>query len=204
MSIIFYYFDLLGTAVFAISGVLLAAQKRMDFIGVLTLATAVAIGGGTTRDLLLGVETIFWIANNTYLYVIFASAILGILFLEIFHRLNKRYWIPIFDAVGLAVFLGIGVSKSLDYGTSSLVAVLMGTLTGVGGGIIRDLLAREIPMVLRKEIYATACLSGGSVMVIALYLEAPHLFALLLGMGITLMIRLIAIVYKLRLPELKL
>lgn len=198
-----YYLDLFGTAIFALSGVLMAARKQMDFIGVLVLATVVAIGGGTLRDLLLDVDAIFWVADNAYLYVIFGTAVLGVGFLEIFHRLNQHYWIPVCDAVGMATFLGIGLTKALDYGTSDLVAIILGTMTAVGGGMIRDLLAGKIPFVLKREIYAVACIAGGMALIAALNLGAERSLALWLGMATTLIIRLLAIFKNLSLPVLK-
>lgn len=199
-----YYLDLFGTAVFALSGVLVAARKHMDFIGVVVLAAAVAIGGGTIRDVTLGAWPIFWVADNTYLYVILATAVVGVLFIKGFHLMQQQLWLPVFDAVGVATFLGIGLNKSLDYGSSYLVAIILGTITAIGGGMIRDLLAHEIPFVLRKEIYATACVIGGVVMVCGLQLGLANTSATLLGMGVTLSIRLVAIVYSLRLPEFRL
>lgn len=199
-----YCFDLFGTAVFALSGVLVAARKKMDFIGVMVLAAAVAIGGGTLRDLILGARPIFWIADNTYLYVILASCVLGVLGLKFLDDINNRLLLPVFDAVGLASFLGIGLTKSLQYGTSYLIAIILGTMTGVGGGIIRDTLAREIPFVLQKEIYATACVAGGVSLVAALQIGLPENIALVIGILVTLVIRLAAIFYSLRLPEVKL
>lgn len=199
-----YYVDLFGTAVFALSGVLVAARKQMDFVGVVVLAAAVAIGGGTLRDLILGVDTVFWVADNIYLYVTFFAAVIGVIFLKIFDHLDRRLLLPVCDAIGVAVFLGIGLTKSLSYGTSDLVAIILGTVTAVGGGMLRDLLAREIPFVLKKEIYATACVIGGVVMVSALHLGLSETLSLLIGMGVTLAIRLISIFYSLRLPEFRL
>ena len=199
-----YYLDLFGTAVFALSGVLVAARKHMDFVGVVVLAAAVAIGGGTICDLTLGAWPIFWVADNTYLYVILAAAVVGVLFIKGFHLLNQRLWLPVCDAVGVATFLGIGLNKSLDYGTSYLVAIILGTITAIGGGMIRDLLAHEIPFVLKKEIYATACIVGGGVIVGGLQLGLANTPALLLGMAVTLGVRLVAIFYALRLPEFRL
>lgn len=199
-----YCFDLFGTAVFALSGVLVAARKKMDFVGVLVLAAAVAIGGGTLRDLILGARPIFWIEDNNYLYVILASCVLGVVGLKFLDHINNRLLLPVFDAVGLASFLGIGLTKSLQFGTSYLIAIILGTMTGVGGGIIRDTLAGEIPFVLQKEIYATACVAGGASLVAALHIGLPENIALLIGILVTLLIRLAAIFYALRLPEVKL
>ena len=154
-----YGLDLFGTAIFALSGVLMAGRLRMDAIGVIVLAAVTAIGGGTIRDLLIGARP-FWIQNTTYLWVILGTAGLGMLLT----RLPKRlpwYTLPLADALGLALFVVIGAQKALSFGTSSMVAVVMGVITGVAGGMIRDVLAREVPLVLQKEIYATACIVGG-------------------------------------------
>lgn len=156
-----YWLDILGTAVFAISGVLLAGKLRMDPFGVLVLGVVTAVGGGTIRDMALANGPVFWIKDPTDLVVAMVTCLLTIVLVRQPRRLPK--WIlPVLDAVGLAVFVGIGVNKAFIAGTGPLVAICMGVLTGVGGGIIRDILAREVPMILRTEIYATACIIGGS------------------------------------------
>lgn len=199
-----YGLDLFGTIIFAFSGVLVAARKNMDFIGVLVLSAAVAVGGGTVRDLLLRVDQVFWIADNTYIYVIIASCIVGVIGLKAIDYLNQRYLLPICDAIGLAVFVGIGFNKALMYGTSYTVAIVLGTMTGVGGGIIRDTLAGEVPFVLKKEIYASACIMGALSIVVLEYTAIPYDTSIVIGMIVTLVIRLCAIKYSLRLPEIKL
>ena len=159
-----YWLDIVGTAVFAISGVLLAGKLRMDPFGVLVLGVVTAVGGGTIRDMALD------------------------------HG-------PVLDAVGLAVFVGIGVNKAFNAEAGPLIAVCMGVITGVGGGIIRDVLAREIPMILRTEIYATACIIGGIVHATAYYtFSVPLETASMMGMVVTLLIRLAAIRWHLKLP----
>ncbi|MGO1298154.1 MAG: TRIC cation channel family protein [Vibrio sp.] len=194
-----YMIDLFGTAVFAISGVLLAGRLRMDPFGVIVLAGVTAIGGGTMRDIALGATPVFWIRNTTYLWDILITSVLTMLIV----RKPKRiaWWIlPVCDAIGLAVFVGIGVDKSLAYQDSSFVAIIMGVLTGCGGGIIRDILAREIPMVLRSEVYATACIIGGLFHTLAIYLGYSPSVALLSCISATLIIRLGAIRWHLSLP----
>lgn len=157
-----YWLDIIGTAVFAISGVLLAGKLRMDPFGVLVLGVVTAVGGGTIRDMALANGPVFWVKDPTDLVVAMVTSMLTILLVRQPRRLPK--WIlPVLDAVGLAVFVGIGVNKAFLAGSGPLVAVCMGVVTGVGGGIIRDVLAREIPMILRTEIYATACIVGGIV-----------------------------------------
>lgn len=194
-----YWLDILGTAVFAISGVLLAGKLKMDPFGVLVLGTVTAIGGGTIRDLLLDVP-VFWIANSTDLVVAMLTCMLTILIVRAPTKLPK--WIlPVLDAIGLAVFVGIGVNKALDQDVNAIIAICMGVITGVGGGMIRDTLAREIPMILRREVYATACIAGGAVHALSfLYLGMPQYHAMLLGIAVTLTIRLTAIRWQLQLP----
>ncbi|WPC74636.1 TRIC cation channel family protein [Vibrio porteresiae] len=194
-----YFIDLFGTAIFAISGVLLAGRLRMDPFGVIVLASVTAIGGGTIRDMALGATPVFWIRNTTYLWVILITCVLTMLVV----RRPKRvaWWIlPVCDAIGLAVFVGIGVEKAMSYQSSALVAIIMGVLTGCGGGIIRDVLAREIPMVLRSEVYATACIIGGIFHTSALALGYSPSSALASGILSTLIIRLGAIRWHLSLP----
>ncbi|MDW3124767.1 TRIC cation channel family protein, partial [Vibrio sp. 1974] len=159
-SMLLYMIDLFGTAIFAVSGVLLAGRLKMDPFGVIVLGSVTAIGGGTIRDMALGATPVFWITDTTYLWVIFITCLLTMILVRRPKRL--AWWVlPVCDAIGLAVFVGIGVEKALAYNASGMVAVIMGVITGCGGGIIRDVLAREVPMVLRSEVYATACIIGG-------------------------------------------
>ena len=196
---ILYLLDLFGTAVFSFSGVLLASKLKMDHFGVIVLATVTAIGGGTIRDMALGATPVFWINQTPYLWVILFTCVLSLL---IIRRPRRIPWfvLPVLDAIALAVFVAIGVDKSLNYGASPMVAVIMGVITGCGGGIIRDVLAREIPMIFRSEVYATACILGGSVHTFALYNGIAVETASLLGIMSTLLIRLTAIKYHLSLP----
>ncbi|CAH8214124.1 TRIC cation channel family protein [Vibrio aestuarianus] len=198
-SVLLYLIDLFGTAIFAISGVLLAGRLKMDPFGVVVLASVTAIGGGTIRDMALGATPVFWIKDTTYLWVIFITCILTMLLV----RRPKRvaWWIlPVCDAIGLAVFVGIGVEKAMLYQDSAIVAVIMGVITGCGGGIIRDVLAREIPMVLRSEVYATACIIGGLFHTTALAMGYDNSSAFIAGVLSTLIIRLGAIRWHLSLP----
>lgn len=195
-----YWLDIIGTSVFAISGVLLAGKLRMDPFGVLVLGVVTAVGGGTIRDMALNNGPAFWVTDPTDLMVAMVTCMLTIILVRQPRRLPK--WVlPVLDAVGLAVFVGIGVNKAFAAGTGPLVAVCMGVLTGVGGGIIRDVLAREIPMILRTEIYATACIAGGIVHATAWHsFHLPLELSSMLGMAVTLTIRLAAIRWHLKLP----
>ncbi|WP_114196002.1 TRIC cation channel family protein [Edaphovirga cremea] len=195
-----YWLDILGTAVFAISGVLLAGKLRMDPFGVLVLGVVTAVGGGTIRDMALAHGPVFWVKDPTDLVVAMVTCMLTIILVRQPRRLPK--WVlPVLDAVGLAVFVGIGVNKAFAAETSPLIAICMGVITGVGGGIIRDILAREIPMILRTEIYASACIAGGIVHTTAFhFFDMPLQQAMMLGMVVTLAIRLAAIRWHLKLP----
>ncbi|MFW1477823.1 TRIC cation channel family protein [Vibrio parahaemolyticus] len=198
-SMLLYMIDLFGTAIFAVSGVLLAGRLKMDPFGVIVLGSVTAIGGGTIRDMALGATPVFWITDTTYLWVIFITCLLTMILVRRPKRL--AWWVlPVCDAIGLAVFVGIGVEKALAYNASGMVAVIMGVITGCGGGIIRDVLAREVPMVLRSEVYATACIIGGIFHTMAVSMGYDHSIALLAGVISTLVIRLGAIRWHLSLP----
>lgn len=198
-TMLLYCTDLFGTAIFAISGVLLAGRLKMDPFGVIVLGSVTAIGGGTIRDMALGATPVFWITDTNYLWVILITCLLTMLIVRRPKRL--AWWIlPVCDAIGLAAFVGIGVEKAMMYQSSAMVAIIMGVITGCGGGIIRDVLAREIPMVLRSEVYATACLIGGIVHTSALTLGYDSNTAFSAGVLSTLLIRLGAIRWHLSLP----
>ncbi|WP_202115382.1 TRIC cation channel family protein [Gilliamella sp. Pas-s25] len=195
-------FDILGTIVFAISGVLLAAKKEMDPIGALVLAVITAIGGGTIRDIVLNHGPIFWITDSTDLYIAITTSLVTMLLLRYSSSITVPKWLfSVLDAIGLAVFVGIGVNKAIYSDVNSLVAVCMGVMTGVGGGIIRDVLARDIPMVFKTDIYATACVIGGTIHVIAYNaFKLPLEYSTFIGILVTLVIRLLAIYRNLTLP----
>ncbi|WP_243975963.1 TRIC cation channel family protein [Vibrio natriegens] len=198
-SMLLYMIDLFGTAIFAISGVLLAGRLKMDPFGVIVLGSVTAIGGGTIRDMALGATPVFWVTDPTYLWVIFITCLLTMLIVRRPKRLP--WWVlPVCDAIGLSVFVGIGVEKALAYNASGMVAVIMGVITGCGGGIIRDVLAREVPMVLRSEVYATACIIGGIFHTTAIAMGYDHSTALIACVSSTLIIRLGAIRWHLSLP----
>ncbi|MDP2714328.1 trimeric intracellular cation channel family protein [Rheinheimera sp.] len=194
----FHWFDLLGIAVFAVSGTLAAWRKQMDGFGVIVLASVTAIGGGTLRDLILNVPVI-WINNNSYFYAIFIAAAATILLVR--NRLTIPHnTLQLFDALGLAFFVIMGTQKALDHGTSTMVAILLGTMSGVCGGMIRDVLCRDIPMVFRGELYAVTCIFGGVVYTGLLALGVAQLPAMLSGMAALLLLRLAAMKWQLTIP----
>lgn len=194
-----YFSDLLGCIVFAISGVLVAGRLKMDPFGVVVLASVTAIGGGTIRDMVIGATPVFWIHDTTYLYVIFATAVISMISARKAHHLPS-FLLPLLDAFGLALFTVIGAEKALSYELPAIVAVVMGVTTGVAGGMIRDLLAGQIPLVLQKEIYATASILGGLLYTGSIACGMNASWALGIAMIGTLSLRLAALKWHLSLP----
>ncbi|MTI31721.1 trimeric intracellular cation channel family protein [Xanthovirga aplysinae] len=166
-----YFFDLAGTFVFAISGTLSGIRKRFDFFGASMIGFVTAVGGGTVRDLLLGFNPVGWMQNVLYLYIILGGIVCAILFKRQVMKLSKALFL--FDTVGIGVFTVLGLEKSLLAGVEPVYAIIMGMCSSVVGGVIRDTLCNEIPLIFRKEIYATVCLLGGL------------LYFLLLGLGVS-------------------
>lgn len=194
-----YLSDMVGVIVCAISGVLVATRLRMDPFGIAVLAGVTGIGGGTLRDMMMGATPVFWIVDNTYIYVILISAIVSVYWLHRIHRF-PAYLLPILDAFGLAIFTIIGAQKALMLGFSGPVAIVMGCVTGVVGGMIRDILSGQIPFVLQKEIYATASILGAALYVICNYFSMGDIASMSIAMVGTLSLRLSAIYWHLSLP----
>lgn len=161
MTNFLYILDLIGVAVFAFSGVLSAKTMKLDLFGVIVVAIITAIGGGTLRDTLLGRTPVFWMQDDAYLFVAISTAVVSFYLLR--KREPLRRALLVLDALGLAVFTVIGVDVARSVGVSPLVMVIMGVMTGTFGGIIRDLLFSRVPVVLHREIYATAALVGAVV-----------------------------------------
>lgn len=197
MSVIFLL-DLLGTAVFAATGALAAGRKDLDLFGVLVLGIVTAIGGGTLRDLTLGMTPVFWITQPVYLWVAATAGILTVLLTRA--DVLPRRLLPPADALGLATFSVIGAERAVGAGASPDIAVLMGVMTGVVGGMIRDLLSGEVPRVLRRELYATAALAGSVTTVALLANRAAASLAVWCGLLVALALRLAALRWQLALP----
>ncbi len=198
-----YYFDLLGVAVFAVSGVLAAGRKGLDMLGVMVIAVVTAIGGGTLRDVLLDRHPIFWIADPTYLWVILAACAVTLTCLRCWVASGRALLVA--DALGLAFFTVGGVQITQQAGYADPIAVIMGTITGVAGGAIRDLLTAEIPLVLRPSLlYATAAIAGAVLYLVLASHGLQQEWAALASMGTTVGLRLAAILWGLRLPAVQL
>lgn len=197
-----YWLDLFGIVVFSLSGALMAGRYKLDPFGVMVLATVTAIGGGTIRDVVLDTP-VFWLVNPAYLYVILTTALLTILFIRQPKRIPKRFLL-ISDAFGLALFAVLGTAKSISLGVPVAIAIVMGTITGVAGGIIRDVLCNVIPMILRKEIYATAAILGGSLYALFVAIGWSENVALICAIISALKLRLAAIYWQVSLPAFQL
>ena len=195
---IIQFFDLFGVAVFAISGALAAGKKQMDLFGVLVLAFVTALGGGTLRDVLLDSGPVFWIADRSYILMVVMTSFLTLPFIRIMSFTGR--WFLISDALGLSVFTMIGAKKAFLLTGSFSIAVIMGMTTGVAGGIIRDVLSAEVPLILKKEIYATAALCGAAVFIILEQMGAADPVSASLSILATLFMRFAAIHWKLSLP----
>lgn len=193
-----HWIDLLGVAVFAVSGTLMAYKKQMDGFGVVVLASVTAIGGGTLRDMILDLP-VFWVHDQSFFYAIFTAAFCTIIWLRISHRFPLRYLL-FADAIGLAFFNVMGLQKALTYGASPLIAIALGTMTGVFGGLIRDVICREIPLVLKGELYATACIAGGACYAVLSILGFSTMLCMAVGFVITLSIRLLAMKWHWNFP----
>lgn len=157
-NIFIFTIEVLGTIAFAISGIRLAAAKSFDWFGAYIVGLVTAIGGGTLRDLLLGIN-VFWMQSPMYLAVTFISLVTVIVFRKVLVKGMRTLFL--FDAIGLGLFVVVGIEKSFAAGFPAWVAITMGMITGSFGGITRDILINDVPLFFRKDIYATACLAGG-------------------------------------------
>jgi len=196
--VLLYYLDLAGVAVFAASGVLAARDRDLDLLGVLMVATLTAIGGGTLRDLLLNRHPIFWIVDTWYLIVIIAATLATIIYLRLRPPPGKSFLVA--DALGLALFALSGAKLTLAAGYSPLIVVLMGTMTGVTGGVLRDVVTARIPLIMQKEIYATAAIVGIVVYLVLQHLGVAPALAFTSGILVVAVLRVLAIHWGLNLP----
>ena len=193
-----YYFDLAGVAVFAASGVLAARDRNLDIFGILIVSTLTAIGGGTLRDILLDHHPIFWIADTWYLLVIITATALTVGYLHVRSPLISLFLLA--DALGLALFAISGAQLALVSGHSPIIVVIMGTMSGVTGGVLRDVITARVPLILQKEIYATAAIAG-VVLYIALHrLGLPDSIAFTAGFSVIVVLRILAIRWGINLP----
>ena len=192
--------DFIGTLAFAISGIRLASAKRFDLFGAYVVGVTTAIGGGTLRDLMLG-QSPFWMTNPFYL-VCSAIALLWVMaFRRMLVRQNNTWFL--FDTIGLALFTVTGIEKTITAGLPFWTAIIMGTITGAGGGVFRDVFINEVPLIFRKEIYALACVIGGIAYFICYKFGLESIVSGLICGFVVMLMRFLAVKYKLHLPILK-
>lgn len=190
--------DLIGTFVFAISGATLGMRRGLDLFGVLVLAFVTAVSGGILRDLLIGAVPPAAIANWHLLALAGSAALVAIWFDPLLQRLNHP--VQFFDAAGLGIFAVAGTQKALDFGINWPMAAILGVLSGIGGGMVRDVLTASVPVVLRAEIYAVAALAGALVVVAGAHLALPPTIVALVGAGVCLFLRLMSLYRGWKLP----
>ncbi len=197
----FHFLDLIGTMAFALSGALTAMSKKMDPFGVFIIAFVTAVGGGTLRDILIGRTPVGWMLDLNYVYVIAVGFVLAIIFRKKFDKLRTSLFL--FDTIGLGVFTLIGLEKGIHIGLHPLICVALGTMTACFGGVIRDILCTEIPVIFRREIYATLCIVGGIAFFLLRDLNLENDFLYITTSSIIISLRLMAVKFKWYLPTLE-
>lgn len=197
---VYFILEMLGTLAFAISGIRLASAKRFDWFGAYVVGFTTAIGGGTLRDVMLSM-TPFWMLDSVYLVVTAVALGIVIVLGRYLIRLNNTFFI--FDAIGLGLFTVVGIEKTLAAGFPLWVAVIMGTLTGAAGGVLRDILINEEPLIFRKEIYALACVFGGVVFWACGQVGITGAVLQITTAAAVIALRIVAVHYRLKLPTLK-
>ncbi len=195
----FFYIDILGTLAFALSGVTAAVERKFDFFGAIILAFVTAVGGGTLRDVLIGSTPVGWMKSDIHIWVILLAIPMAFFFISFLRKLRKTLFI--FDTVGIGLFTILGIEKALAVGLSPLVAGMMGVVSAVFGGIIRDVLVNEVPLIFRKEVYAFACIAGAAFYLftekmLPQYAEINSMIAI----AIVILIRILAIRKKWSIP----
>ncbi|ABC32734.1 predicted membrane protein [Hahella chejuensis KCTC 2396] len=194
----YVFLDFFGIAVFAISGALVAGHKKLDVFGVLVVALVTCLGGGTLRDLVLNAHPVVWIANTTYLGVGIISALATFVLVRL--KRTPLHMLEVCDAIGLAFFTIAGTQKAQALGHSFEICLLMGIMTGVAGGVLRDIICNEIPLIFHREIYATPAIAGSFLYLTLSYFNIDTDVAALSGMAVTLASRLAGVYFNISLP----
>ncbi len=191
--------EVLGTVAFAMSGAFAAMHKRFDPFGVLIIAFVTSVGGGTVRDVLLDVP-VFWMRDMLMVAAIFMGTVLA--FIVKYFEKNFRVTLFIFDSLGLGLFTIIGVQKGLNANLHPVICLTLGTITGCFGGIIRDIFLNRIPLIFRKEIYATACIIGGTLyLLLSKLTESSYAFVQISTIALIVIIRTLAVKYHWQMPK---
>ena len=197
---IFTLLDFIGTIAFAMSGALTAIHKRLDAFGVFIIAFVTAVGGGTLRDMMIGRTPVSWMLDLRYVYMIIFGFILAIIFRKKLDRLRKSLFL--FDTIGLSIFTLIGLERGMIWGLHPVICIALGTMTACFGGVIRDILCNEIPVIFRREIYATICILGGIVFFGLKEINLNQDVLYIITSSVMISVRLLAVHYKWYLPAL--
>lgn len=198
---IIYAIDIIGTFAFAISGALVALKKEFDVFGVIIIAFVTAVGGGMIRDVLINAHPINWIGDINYIWTILIAVSITFLFRSRIAPLRKTMFL--FDTIGISVFTLLGLQKGLSYNLHPFIALVMGMVSAVFGGVIRDVLTRKVPLIFKKEIYASACLSGGVVYLILGNFKINEDLHFIVSASVIIIIRTVVVKYELELPKIK-
>jgi uncharacterized membrane protein YeiH len=195
-----YILEIIGTGFFCISGALAANDKsKPDWFGVTFIGFVTSIGGGSLRDILLGSYPLGWVRDVNFIYAIIAGIVIASLFFNVLINLRRTFFL--FDTVGIAMFTILGTEKALAFNIHPLVAAIMGMFSAVMGGVLRDVLTNEIPVIFKKEVYATACLAGGLFYILLDNFSGNRTINILSSMLLIFVIRIVAIKYNLSLPK---
>jgi len=198
---IFYLLDIIGTMAFAMSGALTAMNKKLDPFGVFIIAFVTAVGGGTLRDIMIGRTPVGWMQDLNYVYLITVGFFLAVIFRKKLDRLRTSLFL--FDTIGLGVFTLIGLEKGINVGLDPVICIALGTMTACFGGVIRDILCNDIPVIFRREIYATICIIGGILFFSLRRLNLNQDILYLITSVVMIVIRLMAVKFKWYLPALE-
>ncbi|KSA11951.1 trimeric intracellular cation channel family protein [Maribacter dokdonensis] len=193
----YFIIDILGTIAFAISGVLVAMDKRLDVFGVLIIAFVTAVGGGTLRDLLIGIKPVGWLNAPVHLLIIVVTVLLAIIFVKQLKYVRKSLFL--FDTIGIGLYTMVGIEKGLAADLLPVMCIALGTITACFGGVIRDILCNEIPVIFRKEIYATVCILGGLVYFVLIQFPVKDTIAYSLAILTIIIMRVLAVRFKISL-----
>lgn len=191
--------DIAGTAAFSIAGVFAAMEKKLDLFGILTIAFVTALGGGTLRDVLIGNVPVTWMHQLNYGVIVLVSALAALLFTNLIKNFHKI--LLLFDSLGLGLFTIVGIQKGIDLQLHPGICILLGTITACFGGVLRDVLLNQIPLIFQKEIYATACIAGGIIYFLLLYSGAQGWLVEIICILVIVIFRLLAVKYNWSLPD---
>jgi uncharacterized membrane protein YeiH len=191
--------DVLGTIAFAISGALAAFSKKLDPFGIVIIAFVTAIGGGTLRDILIGVDPVSWMRNMNTIYIILACVVITFIFKTKLLKLRKTLFL--FDAIGIGLYTVVGLEMGIVAGLNPFICIILGCMTACFGGVIRDILINEIPVIFRKNIYATACIAGGMIYFLLLEFNLSNNVVFIVSAITVIATRVLAVIFKLKLPS---